>query len=154
MAKFRFVALALVLIPSTIFSQDRKEAVRRINPPGLSAPQGYAHVVVVERGRTVYIAGQIPLDKDGQLVGAGDFGAQVRQTFQNLKVALSAAGLTFADVVSMNTYVTDMAQVDKYREISSEYVTSEPPAATMVEVSALPEPQAMIEISAVAVARK
>jgi enamine deaminase RidA (YjgF/YER057c/UK114 family) len=154
MANPRFLMLALVLLPSAIFSQDRKESVRRIDPSGLSMPHGYAQVVLVERGRTVYIAGQIPLDKDGKLVGAGDFGAQARQTFQNLKIALAAVGLTFADVVSMNTYVTDMSQLDKYRQISSEYVTSEPPAATLVEVTALPEPEAMIEVSAIAVARK
>ena len=67
--------------------------------------------------RTLYIAGQVPLDKNGELVGAGDFEAQVRQTFENLKSALVAGSATFADIVSMNIYVTDARVVGKYVQV-------------------------------------
>ena len=55
--------------------------IRRMNPDSLSPTQDYSHVVIVPCARTLYIAGQVPLDKNGELVGPGDFEAQVRQTF-------------------------------------------------------------------------
>jgi len=50
-----------------------------MNPDSLSPTQDYSHVVIVPCARPLYIAGQVPLDKNGELVGAGDFEAQVRQ---------------------------------------------------------------------------
>ncbi len=69
--------------------------IRHTNPPALSTPTGYTHVVEVLRGRTVYIAGQVAFDRSGNVVGAGDFKAQTRQVLENLKAALAAAGATF-----------------------------------------------------------
>ena len=60
--------------------------VKRTNPPTLSKPTGYTHVVEVNGpAKTVYIAGQIALDKDGKVVGAGDMKAQAEQVFKNLR---------------------------------------------------------------------
>src|SRR5258708_9922270 len=70
-----------------------------INPPTLSAPPGYTHVVEVTGGRTIYIAGQIALDRNGQVVGAGDFHAQAEQVFKNLQAALAAVAADFTHVV-------------------------------------------------------
>ncbi len=142
---------ALVLTAGALFAQPPQN-IQRLNPETLHKPRGYTHVVVVRSGNTVYIAGQVPLDKQGNLVGAGDFGAQVRQAFENLKAALSSAGVGFSDVVNMNTYVTDMSQIDKYRTIRDEYMKSDLPAATLVDVKSLFRPDVMIEINAVAVA--
>jgi enamine deaminase RidA (YjgF/YER057c/UK114 family) len=72
--------------------------IRFIHPEGLAPSPSYTHVVEVWGGRTVYISGQIALNAQGQLVGAGDFEAQARQVFGNLALALASAGLTFGHV--------------------------------------------------------
>jgi enamine deaminase RidA (YjgF/YER057c/UK114 family) len=147
-----FFASTLVLLTSAPFALAAQTAnVQRINPSTLSAPHGYTHVITVDGGRTVYIAGQVPLDQHGQLVGAGDFAAQVRQTFENLKAALVAGGSSFSDVVQMTTYVTDMSQIDTYRKIRNEYMTGPLPTATLVEVKGLFRKEVMLEVNAVAV---
>ncbi|MBE1159093.1 RidA family protein [Dyella acidiphila] len=125
--------------------------LQHINPPTLAAPHGYTHVVAAEGGRMLFIAGQVPLDKDGKLVGAGDYAAQVRQTFENLKAALAAGGADFSNVVDMTTYVTDMAQIDTYRKIRNQYMSGPLPAASLVEVKGLFRGDVMLEISAIAV---
>jgi len=90
-----FLSLAFMLLPVLAFAQ-----VKRSNPPALSKPTGYTHVVEFNGpGKTIYIAGQIALDKDGGVVGAGNMKAQAEQVFKNLKVALDAAGAKFSDVV-------------------------------------------------------
>jgi enamine deaminase RidA (YjgF/YER057c/UK114 family) len=144
-------ALLLLLASGAALCADQTVNVQHINPSALSAPHGYTHVVTVDGGRTVYIAGQVPFDKNGKLVGSGNFAAQVRQTFENLKAALAAGGADFSNVVDMTTYVSDMSQIDTYRKIRNEYMTGPLPAASLVEVKALFRPDVMLEISAVAV---
>ena len=125
--------------------------VKRTNPPALSTPTGYSHVVeVTGPAKMVYIAGQIAFDKDGKVVGAGDMKAQTEQVFKNLEAALASAGAKFADVVKMNTYVTDMSQVAVVREVRSRYFGTTTPASTLVQVAALARPELLIEIEVVA----
>ncbi len=77
-----------MLVPVLAFAQ-----VKRTNPPALSTPTGYTHIVeVTGPNRTIYISGQIAFDKDGKVVGAGDMKAQAEQVFKNLEAALTAAG--------------------------------------------------------------
>ncbi|PYS33761.1 MAG: enamine deaminase RidA [Acidobacteria bacterium] len=114
--------------------------VRYTNPPELSTPTGYTHVVEVHRGRTVYIAGQVALDRSGNLVGLGDFRAQTRHVLQNVKAALASAGATFANVVKITTFVT-----------RSEFFGTNAPASTLVQVVQLARPEFMIEVEAIAV---
>jgi len=125
--------------------------IERMNPPGLSTPTGYSHVVSVRGGRTIYIAGQVAFDAQGQLVGKGDLAAQTRQVFANLETALKASGATFANVVKTNYYLRDASQVAIVREIRSKYFTSELPASTLIEVPRLAQPDFLIEIEVVAV---
>jgi reactive intermediate/imine deaminase len=125
--------------------------IERMNPKGLSTPTGYSHVVSVRGGRTIYIAGQIALDAQGQLVGKGDLAAQTRQVFANLDVALKAAGASFANVVKTNYYMRDASQVAIVREVRSKYFTSELPASTLIEVPRLAQPDFLIEIEMIAV---
>ena len=118
---------------------------------GLAPGPGFSHAVT-GRGRWVATAGQVALDDADQLVGAGDFEAQARQVFANLSRALAAAGASFADVVKLNYYVTDISQLPVARAVRDEYVdTSRPPASTAVQVSALAMPELMIEIEAWAI---
>lgn len=145
------LAFTLAWLSSSAFATDQGGGVQHINPSTLSAPHGYTHVISVYGGRTIYIAGQVPLDQHGMLVGAGDFAAQVRQTFENLKAALAASGAGFSDVVQMTTYVTDMSQIDTYRKIRDEYMHDPLPTASLVEVKGLFRKDVMLEVSAVAV---
>ena len=125
--------------------------MKRTNPPALSKPTGYTHIVeVTGPGKTIYIAGQIALDKDGNLVGAGDMKAQAEQVFKNLEAALAAAGAKFSDVVKMNTYVTDMEKAPAVREVRARYFGEITPASTLVQVVKLARPELMLEIEVIA----
>jgi enamine deaminase RidA (YjgF/YER057c/UK114 family) len=115
-------------------------------------PLGYSHVVEVRGGRTLYIAGQIALDDEGNLVGKGDLGAQVEQVFKNLEARLGEAGATFRNVVKLNYYLTDGSDLQRLREIRNRYLDREqPPASTLVVVKQLFREEFLVEIEAVAV---
>ncbi len=102
-------------------------------------------------GNTVYTAGQVALDKDGNLVGKGDISAQANQVLLNLQAVLRAAGASMQDVVKLNMYLTGQADLTKVREVRQRYFTGEFPAATGMFVSALADPDFLIEIDAIAV---
>ena len=134
-----------------LMSTQTGAAIERMNPQGLSTPTGYSHVVSARGGRTVYIAGQVALDAQGRVVGAGDLAAQTRQVFANLDVALKAAGAAFANVVKTNYYMRDASQVAVVREIRSKFFTRELPASTLIEVPRLANADFLIEIEVIAV---
>jgi enamine deaminase RidA (YjgF/YER057c/UK114 family) len=98
----------------------------------------------------VFIAGQGPIDPDGDLVGAGDFEAQARATFLNLQTVLQAAGAARDAVVKLTAYLTDMAHVRTYGRVRDEFVDG-PPAGTVLQVAALAVPGMMLEVEATAV---
>ena len=130
---------------------ESQAKVRFIN----RAPLGYSHVVEVRGGRTLYIAGQLALDKDGNLVGPGNFGAQVKQVFENLKARLAEGGATFKDVVKLNYYLTDASDLQALRDTRNSYInTDSPPASTLVVVKRLVREEYLIEVEAVAVANE
>ncbi len=106
-----------------------------------------------DAGATLYIAGQGAVDAERNLVGEGDIEAQARQAFQNAANKLDAAGATFADVVKMVVYVTDIENHQwPVRNVRAEFIDVEnPPVSTMVEVSRLAKPGNMIEIDIIAV---
>jgi len=115
-------------------------------PPG----NGYSHVVAFT-GRTVITSGQLPLDRDGNLAGT-EPQAQMRQVFQNLSVALVAAGTDLAHVVKLTVYLTDLADLPAFRQVRDEYIAADrPPASSLVQVAGLVHPQARVEIEAMAV---
>ena len=123
-----------------------------LNPDGLPAPVGpYSNVVTTGPGRLVFVAGQIAFDANGELVGAGDIAAQTRQVMENIRLALEAAGATFADVVRVVNYITDVSLFGEMAAVRKEYLVEPYPASTLVEVSALLVPEVLIEIEAMAV---
>ncbi len=127
--------------------------IRHVQPPGLENNPRYSHAVVIEEGRFVHVSGQIAHDAAGHLVGRKDMRAQTKQVFENLKTALQASGSDFAHVVSLNSYLTDMSQLPAYREVRQQYLADlpRPPASTTVAVSRLVDPDALLEVEAVAV---
>jgi enamine deaminase RidA (YjgF/YER057c/UK114 family) len=127
--------------------------LRFLNPTTLSKPPTYSHVVeITGPGRIIYIAGQLGLDASGKLVGApGDFRAQARQTFENLKLALAAVGATYHQVVKLNNYLTDISHLAILRDVRDEFInTGAPPASTTLQISRLALANALIEVEAVA----
>ena len=131
--------------------------IERMQPAGMNVrmQQGkaaYSHVVTVNGpGKTVYIAGQLARDADGNLVGKGDMRAQMEQTFKNLDACLKAAGASWADVVKSNTYVTDYLEFSKHSDVRMRYFGAGIPTSTTVQISRLADADAMVEIEMIAV---
>ena len=110
----------------------------------------YSHVVVVEARKTIFVSGQLARDGKGEVVGKGDMRAQIRQTGENIKTALAAAGASLADIVKTNTYVTNIEEFFKHTDVRMEYFGAMP-TSTTIEVSKLAHPDLMVEIEVVAV---
>ena len=126
----------------------------RLNPDTVPAPLGtYSHSVRVETsdGTWIYVSGQIATDSEGNLVAPNDLPAQSERVFENRKSILEANGASFADVVKLQTFVTTQDGFAEMREIRSRYLASDLPASTAVQVAALVEPDAVIEVDVVAV---
>jgi enamine deaminase RidA (YjgF/YER057c/UK114 family) len=120
-------------------------------PEGMAPGSGYSHAVVAA-GRLVAVAGQVAMDEAGELVGEGDPRAQTERVFENLGHALAAAGATFADVIKLGVFVTDIGILPVIREIRDRHVdTANPPVSTAVQVGALFRPGYVVEIEALAV---
>jgi enamine deaminase RidA (YjgF/YER057c/UK114 family) len=114
--------------------------------------RGYTQVVVAENPRSlIVVSGQLPLDADNRVVGAGDIEAQTRAVYDNLRRSLQAVGADLASILRMNTYITDLANHPPLiRRVRAEYFgKTTPPASTMIEVSRLP-PGVLIEVDALA----
>ncbi len=121
------------------------------NPSGISKPTGYTHVVTTNARKLVFISGQIGIDANGEMKGG--LPAQTTQVFENLKVALAAAGATFNDVVKVTTYIVNYTPAARQtlNEIRAKYFNPQnPPASTLIGVSALALPGLLIEIEAIA----
>lgn len=120
-------------------------------PAGVAPGNGYSQVVW-GAGRHVAVAGQIALDEDGQLVGAGDAEAQARQVFTNIGRCLAEAGASFTDVTRLNFFVTDITVLPAVRVARDAVIdTARPPASTAVQVAALARPDLLLEVEADAI---
>ena len=124
---------------------------RRVSPD-LFPPPGYSHTVVSRAAATVWTAGGVPLDADGELVGPGDVSAQAAQVLANLTTALAAAGASPSDVVRTTVYVvtTDRADLGAVWDVvqASPYA---PAASTLLGVGLLGYEGQLVEIEATAV---
>src|SRR5882724_5415363 len=137
---------------SSAQAQGRAD-VRYSNPSGMSSPPTYSHVVEVNGPhRTVYIAGQTGADASGKV--AQGFRAQALQVMENLKTALASVGGDFEHVVKLNSYLTDIeANANEFREVRARYFTNKSalPAATLVQVARLANPNFLLEVEVIAV---
>lgn len=125
-----------------------------INPPALNPTNGFTHVVTATGGKLIHVSGQVSVDEKAEVVGRGDFRAQVERTFENLKTALAAAGATFRDVVKITYFVVNLTPdlVPVVREVRRKYLDPDrPPASSLVGVAALVVPDWLIEIEVTAV---
>lgn len=127
-----------------------------INPNSLFKMPGFHQVVTSTGNKTIYVAGQGAYDSEMNLVGAGDYRAQTIKAFQNLALALDAAGASPADVVSSQMYVKGLCPevTGQFIEAMNEALNGKPfppNASSLIGVEALGHPDMLVEISAVAV---
>ena len=127
-----------------------------LEPPGVAPPGGlYSHASQITSGKVVLIAGQLAIDERGEIVGVGDFTAQMRQVFANLRAALQAAGATFQDVAKFTTFLTRDTDLAAFAETRKQlfaeiYPRGAYPPNTLLVVSRLVRPEFLIEIEAIA----
>lgn len=124
-----------------------------INPDGLFNPGIYTHVVETSGGRTIYLAGQVAWDLEGNVVGT-TLREQAIQAFENLKLALESVGGTLDDVVKMTMYIANYDPAERVGliDVYQHYLgTEHPPANTLIGVQSLARPDLLIELDAFAI---
>ena len=127
------------------------EHVRLLSPATLHPATGYSHIAEITGGRTIFLAGQVALDHDRNLVGRGDFRAQAIQVFANIQTALAAVGADFSHIVKLNIYLLDRAELPVLREVRDRYInTASPPASTLLAVRGLAQDDFLLEVEAIA----
>src|SRR6266481_3721255 len=142
-----------------IIGKGDKVAIQReqIAPQGIqvrmvNGQARYTHVVTVSgTGKMIFVAGQLARDGQGNCVGKGDMRTQIQQVGENIKTCLEGAGARLADIVKTNTFVTDYEEFAKHPDMRMRYFGPATPTSTTVQISRLADPDAMIEIEAVAV---
>ncbi len=110
---------------------------------------GYSRAVKV--GNVVEVTGTVASDEDGNVVGEGNAYLQTKYIYQKIEAVLLRAGAEMKDVVRVRMFVTDISRWQEYGTAHSEFFKEIKPCNTMVEVSALIEPQYLIEIEATAI---
>jgi enamine deaminase RidA (YjgF/YER057c/UK114 family) len=126
------------------------------NPAGLPKPLGqYSHLTRVKASEFLFIAGQLAVDKDGNMVGADDFDAQCGQVFANIEAALQSQGASFANVVEFTTYLVHSQDVPKFmkfrlREFPRLFPSGVYPPNTLVMVDRLVGEPYLVEVQTVA----
>lgn len=127
------------------------QALQRVNPPGVSSPTTYSHIV--KAGKTVYVAGQVGSDAQGKVIGPG-MKEQVEQVLTNMRTVLKSQGLDASHIAKINIYTTS---IDEFRApdvaaIRAKFFGDHRPASTLVQVVRLADPAYKVEIEAIAVA--
>ena len=110
---------------------------------------GYSHAA--KAADTLYIAGQVAQDVEGNLVGKGDLESQARQVFINLKNIMEEAGGSLNNIVKMSTFLTHYSYIENYRNVRNQYFSEPFPPNTLLIIESLALPDFMIEVEAVAV---
>ena len=126
------------------------------NPESLGAPLGqYTHVTRVRANEFLFIAGMLAADRDGNVVGEGDFEAQTQQVFRNVGAALSSAGASWGNVVQFTTYLVHSQDIPKLmdfrtREFPKMFANGVYPPNTLLMVDRLVKEPFLVEVQAIA----
>jgi enamine deaminase RidA (YjgF/YER057c/UK114 family) len=126
------------------------------NPEELAQPLGqYSHVTRVKASEYLFIAGQLAADKNGQVVGAGDFDAQCAQVFANIEVALKSAGAGWGHVVQFTTFMVHSQDIPKFmafrlREFPKMFANGVYPPNTLLMIDRLVQEPFLVEVQTVA----
>lgn len=143
--------LAAAALALPVQAGERK--IEYLKPQGLLNVPSFSQVTTASAGKLVFVSGQVSWDEKGKPLHAGDLEAQTRKTYENMKIALAAAGATFRDVVKFTVYVKDLdsAKWKLISKVRSEYLSPDhPPASTMIGVTGLVYDELLIEIEAYA----
>lgn len=130
--------------------------IKIVNPETLGKPLGqYSQITRVKASEFIYIAGQVGVDKDGKLVGAGDFDAQCAQTFANIETALKSCGAGWGNVVEFTTYLVHSQDIPKFmqfrlREFPRMFANGVYPPNTLLIVDRLVQEPLLFEVQTVA----
>ena len=123
-------------------------AIERANPATLADMSGYSHVV--KDGTTVYVAGQLARNSDGETIGEGSFEAQAEQCFKNVQEALESAGSNMSSILKMNVFMTQREDIPVYREIKTRFVPDNAqPVSTLILCSGLADPVFRTEVEVI-----
>ncbi len=125
----------------------------QISTDRIGKPSGHFSQAIAAdaRGRLVFISGMTSKHAHGGVAGVGDIEAQTRQTCENVKAAVEAAGGTMADICRVDVFVKSMADFDVIHRVRRQYFPDPPPASTMVQISGFTHPDYLIEMNAIAV---
>lgn len=120
-------------------------------PADVFVPAGktYSHGVIVEAGKTLYVAGQTSRDLQGNIVCKGDAAGQTRQTLENMKRVVEGAGGRMEDVAKTTVFITDIKYREAVGQVRKEYFKGEAPANTLLVVAGLADPAFLVEIEAI-----
>ena len=146
----KIITLTVLLVTAVFGYAQQKQYINPDSLPPLS--KGYTQAIKVTGGNTIYIAGQTSVNDKKEVVGKGDFDAQVKKTLDNFRIVLATANATTADLVKINIYVVDL-NTDKLavlRKYLKDFVTDRPPVSTLIGVQALFNKDVMIEIDGIA----
>ena len=122
-----------------------------VTPKTVCAPVSptYSHATIADGKRLLFIAGQVAVDAEGELVGQ-DIEAQSRQVYENLRLILEAVGASLDDILSTDVFMVNVQRdLEGYLRIRQEYFPARPPASTLVEVTGLVSPEYLVEVKAV-----
>lgn len=140
-----------------------------VNPPELHAPVGgdreatskdlmapadskaYSHASISNKGKFVAVAGQVPVDERGRIVGVGNIEAQTDRVLENIRIALKACGADIKDIVRTRTFITDMRNSKGYIKVKENFFKGRSPPGTLVEVNHLYLREFLIEMEADAI---
>jgi len=125
--------------------------VKYLKPEGLLS-RSFSPVAVVTGGTTVYVSGQVGADGTGAAV-AGGMEGQTRRVFENLRIALAAAGGDLSNVVKFTIYIVKLSpdKLTAFRAVRDEYMNGHEPTSTLVDTGALVNPDFLVEVEAIAV---
>ena len=125
-----------------------------VNPPNMPAAMGaFSRGVVTDGGRMLFVSGHTGVDSSGQLVGKDDVAAQTRQTLENVRLVVQAAGGAVEDIVSITIYLVEGSDYQAMNAVRQEFFGRRPPASATVIVKGLVRAGALVEIGAVAALR-
>lgn len=123
-------------------------AIERSNPSVLANPPGYSHVA--KDGRTVYVAGQLARNSNGETMGEGDFNAQAEQAFKNVRAALESVGTSIDNIMKMNVFMTHHEHIPEFRAVCARFVPDAAlPVSTLILCSELADPVFRIEVEVI-----
>ena len=125
--------------------------VRYSSPAALFDPKAYSHVVEVEGGRLLFVSGQVPVNAQRQL-SSKDLREQVGRVYDNIETVLKSVGAGFENIIKTNNYLTSLSQTGIFREVRDQRFAhlATKPASTTVVVTALVDPEYLLEIEVIA----